>query len=528
MAGPRGAGWVRRLRARTPLRVKLVAAVLLLVIAALAGSGLAAVTTLRSYLVGRVDDQLRDTERPIVEHQLDGIARDSRDDHGGRGGEDRDATAARQLPSAYVVEVTDAAGKILLAPTSALLDSSQPLPEFPEVSGPATQSAGRRTFTVPAVSGDGDWRVLAAPLALVDGTTGTLLIAQSLTDVQNTVDRLVLLLVVIGGVAVVVLAAVGYGVVRSSLKPLRKVEETAAAIAGGDLSRRVPDADPRTEVGQLAGALNTMLHEVETAFAERAESEQAARRSEDRMRRFVADASHELRTPLTSIRGFAELYRQGAAVDEADVRRMMRRIEDEAMRMGLLVEDLLMLARLDQQRPLERTPVDLVALAADAVHDAQAVAPERDIRLDVATGEAAVVLGDGTRLRQVLGNLVGNALSHTPAGSPVEVTVAVGAQAHEARLAVRDHGPGLSPADASRIFERFYRADASRTRAAGGTGLGLSIVAALVHAHGGQVGVDTAPGEGATFWVRLPLAEQAPRDPGSSQAGHRVGQHTGG
>jgi two-component system OmpR family sensor kinase len=287
----------------------------------------------------------------------------------------------------------------------------------------------------------------------------------------------------------------------------------------------VPDRDPRTEVGRLGRALNTMLAQIEAAFGARAaseasarRSEEAARRSEDRMRRFVADASHELRTPLTTIRGFAELYRQGAARDQAELDRLMRRIEGQAARMGLLVEDLLLLARLDRQRPLERTSVDLLALAAEAVHDARAVAPDRRIELVLGTGDgdgevasALIVLGDEQRLRQVLANLVGNALTHTPAGSPVEVRV--GAAPLDGRpgaaVEVVDHGPGLTPEQAERVFERFYRADPSRSQADGGTGLGLSIVAALVAVHGGTVQVDSVPGRGARFRVVLPLAPDA-------------------
>ncbi|HEX3214379.1 MAG TPA: ATP-binding protein, partial [Actinomycetota bacterium] len=247
-------------------------------------------------------------------------------------------------------------------------------------------------------------------------------------------------------------------------------------------------------------------------------SEEAARRSEDRMRRFVADASHELRTPLTTIRGFAELYRQGGVRDPAELDRLMRRIEDQAAQMGLLVEDLLLLARLDQQRPLDRRPVDLLALAAEAVHDARAVAPDRPIELVLGTGDgdgkggsALVVLGDDQRLRQVLANLVNNALTHTPAGSPVEVRVGTAPLdgAPGAAVEVVDHGPGLTPEQAERVFERFYRADKARSRAAGGTGLGLSIVAALVAVHGGTVQVDSVPGRGARFRVVLPLAPDA-------------------
>ena len=223
------------------------------------------------------------------------------------------------------------------------------------------------------------------------------------------------------------------------------------------------------------------------------------------MRRFVGDASHELRTPLTSIRGFAELYRQGALPERADVDRAMSRVEGEASRMGLLVEDLLLLARLDQQRPLDQAPVDLLELAGDAVQDAQAVDPSRTVELEVvAAGPAPVVLGDAARLRQVFGNLAANALTHTPAGTPVQLRVSTSTDT--ATVEVIDHGPGISEQDRSRVFERFFRADTSRARASGGSGLGLSIVAALVKAHQGSVTVEETPGGGATFRVALPLA----------------------
>jgi two-component system OmpR family sensor kinase len=258
----------------------------------------------------------------------------------------------------------------------------------------------------------------------------------------------------------------------------------------------------------LSGALNAMLGQIESAFTAQAKSEASARESEERMRRFVADASHELRTPLTSIRGFAELYRQGAVPDERSVKRAMRRIEDEAARMGILVDDLLLLARLDEQRPLERMPVDMLTIATDAVHDARAVATDHPVELEVLPSTAApVVVGDDARLRQVASNLVSNAVTHTPPGTPVTVRVGTTDEADGARwvvLEVADGGPGLPAGDAERVFERFYRADPSRTRASGGVGLGLSIVAALVAAHGGTVDVTTAPGSGTTFRVRLP------------------------
>jgi two-component system OmpR family sensor kinase len=309
----------------------------------------------------------------------------------------------------------------------------------------------------------------------------------------------------VGGVVLVLIAGSGYYVVRRSLRPLVIVETAAEAIAEGDLSQRVPESDPRTEVGSLSQSFNTMVARLESAFAEQAASESEARASEERMRRFVGDASHELRTPLTSIRGFAELYRQGALGTKQDVTRAMSRVEGEASRMGLLVEDLLLLARLDQQRPLENAPVDLLELAGDAVANAHAADPTRSVTLEaVAAGPAPLVSGDAGRLRQVFGNLLSNALTHTPEGTPVVVRVST--DDTTACVEVCDSGAGIPAADRARVFERFFRTDVSRNRASGGTGLGLSIVAALVAAHGGSVDVDDTPGGGATFRVSLPLS----------------------
>jgi two-component system OmpR family sensor kinase len=297
-------------------------------------------------------------------------------------------------------------------------------------------------------------------------------------------------LLVIGSVG-----ALAWWVVRLGLRPLEEIGETASHIAAGDLTRRVERAEPRTEVGRLGLALNAMLSRIEEAFAER-------KASEERLRRFLADASHELRTPLTSIRGYAELFRRGADSRPEDLAKSMDRIEQESARMGLLVDDLLLLARLDQGRPIERDHVDLAALAADAVTDARAIDPNRDITLEAPP--SAALEGDEVRLRQVTANLLSNALMHTPPGTPIEVRVAV--DGTHATLEVADHGPGLHPDDVARVFERFYRSDPSRTRESGGAGLGLSIVKAIAEAHGGSVEVVTAPGQGATFKVALPLA----------------------
>src|SRR3954452_17840332 len=270
---------------------------------------------------------------------------------------------------------------------------------------------------------------------------------------------------------------------------------TAGAIAGGDLSHRVESTDPRTEVGRVGIALNAMLDRLESAFA-------ARQASEERLRRFLADASHELRTPLASIRGYAELFRMGAATSPADTAKAMRRIEDEAARMGVLVEDLLTLARLDQVADAPHTEVDLARLVGDAVDDARATAPDREISRAV-EGETTV-LGDAHQLRQVLANLVRNALVHTPDGAPVEVTAR--RDGDEVCLEVRDHGPGLPTDDPDEIFERFWRSEGGRVRGRGGAGLGLAIVAGIVDAHRGTVRAGNAPGGGASFVVRLPSA----------------------
>jgi two-component system OmpR family sensor kinase len=322
---------------------------------------------------------------------------------------------------------------------------------------------------------------------------------------------------------------------------LVQIEQTAGAIAAGDLTRRVPDPEPdavvpRTELGRLSRALNTMLAQIEAAFTARAQSESAARaaeaaalaaadaalvsesralRSEQKMRQFIADASHELRTPLTTIRGFAELYRQGAVVEPAEVAKLVRRIEDEAARMGLLVEDLLLLARLDRERPIELAPVELPVLAVDAVKAAQATAPDRKIDLDIRDSpEKLIAYGDDGRLRQVIGNLMTNALEHTPPDASVTLRL-YAEPGNRAVVEIADTGPGLSEEQKQHVFERFYRADEARTRrtdqAATGTGLGLAIVAAIVRAHRGTVDVISEPGEGATFRVTLPT--RRPEDP---------------
>ncbi|WP_246063223.1 sensor histidine kinase [Blastococcus colisei] len=475
---------------RVPLRVTLVALMVALLSVALLATGFATTSLLRDYLQQQRDDELRATVKNNQRAELVGACLQD----------------GYPQPSSFYVAC--------LVP-----DSDEPVvigePRGPD--GDALPRLSReavdrlredeRPLTVWV---DGErWRMASGELP----GGYMLVVGVGLEGDEKAISRLVRIELVVGLALLVLLGAAGYLLVRNSLRPLAEVERTAQAIAAGDLSQRVPAGDQRTEVGRLSTALNVMLSRIESAFRAQKASEEAARGSEHRMRRFVADASHELRTPLTSIRGFAELYRQGAVRSDEEVARLMERIEAEGGRMGLLVEDLLLLARLDQQRPLTLAPVDLAEVAGDAVHAAKAVQPERPIslHLDESLTDVPVVIGDEGRLRQVVGNLVTNALTHTPPGVRVTVSVAEADDDGDALvLRVADEGPGLHPADAARAFERFFRADASRARGedgvakAGGTGLGLAIVSSLVAAHGGSVDLATGTGQGATFTVRLP------------------------
>jgi len=321
------------------------------------------------------------------------------------------------------------------------------------------------------------------------------LFAIPLTDVNTTLSSLLVLEVEIGLVVLAATIILALLIIQLGLRPLRRMGAVAGEIAAGDYSRRVEPATQRTEIGRLGLALNAMLTQIEGAFAQRTASER-------RLRRFIADASHELRTPLTSIRGYSEMLRRGAGESREDAALARRRIEEESVRMSALVDDMLLIARLDQGRPLATMPVDLQSIARDAAADARVVAPQREITL--VAPDAVMVSGDDTRLRQVVGNLVRNALVHTPSASPIEI--AVSTSNGTAQLSVADHGPGLKVEDRDRIFEPFFRADASRSRDSGGAGLGLSIVNAVVVAHGGTVDVRETSGGGATFEVALPLA----------------------
>ncbi|WP_082812794.1 sensor histidine kinase [Cellulomonas timonensis] len=483
---------------RTPLRTRLVALITVLLAAGLAVAGTTTAVLAQRHLVGQVDRQLARQAEELAQDKLDQLF------GGGSVRSDRSV-----LPSDYSVVVT------LLDGTSVDLGreatyAEYGTPRIPSMTVDQALAADGEPFTVGSSRAGSSWRTVVIPFQTVTGYSLTAAVSLPLADLESTVRRIVLVLA-LSGVGIVALGAlVGGWAVRRSLRPLRHIESTAAAIAAGDLSQRVPAAPESTEVGRLGASLNGMLTQIEQAFASRTASEH-------RMRRFVADASHELRTPPAAIRGYSELYRMGALKEPEQVDDTMRRIEQSATRMGALVEDLLTLARMDDGRPMRADEVDLMVLVGDALSDLHALDPSRPLRLEP-DGGPCPVLGDEPRLRQVLANLVGNVVQHTPAGSPVEIGVA--AQDGAAVLTVRDHGPGIDPEHAARVFERFYRVDASRVRGsagaggAGGAGLGMAIVAAIVSAHQGEVAISQTPGGGTTVQVSLPLAaavESAPQ-----------------
>jgi two-component system OmpR family sensor kinase len=470
------------------LELRLVVIVVLAVTLATTVVGVALVLVQRSQLVAQVNAQLEATA-PVF---AGAATRNLR----GPLTQGRTVSVVADLPSEYVVVVyvESVDSTVEIRPE---VRSSEGMPAIPAVTAERAASFGGRPFTVRSREGSGRWQVVSLP---TEGGGASVSVALPL-DADRTTKQLALVTLVIGTSVVAGAALLGGIAVRRSLRPLAAVEQTAVAIARGELSARVPEGGQDTEVGRLTQALNGMLTRIEESIRQRDASQQ-------RMRRFVADASHELRTPLASIRGFAELHRQGAVPTE-QVDATFARIEGEARRLGVLVEDLLLLARLDEQRPLRRVPVDVTSLVLEAAGDVRALDATRAVRVTAPDGgpvSPIVAPGDPDRLRQVLTNLVGNAVRHTPPASPIELVVGLAGPAGRVAVEVRDHGPGVPDADKARVFDRFARLDASRTRDTGGAGLGLSIVAAVMAGHGGTVQVLDTPGGGATFRIELPLA----------------------
>jgi two-component system OmpR family sensor kinase len=464
---------------RLSLRARLLLGVVVLAALGLVVANVVTYRELSSFLVGRVDTTLQEDHL-----QVEGILAQP----------NASCDDLRRLGPEVFVRVESANQSQILCNQSPGQFGDRTAPTPPQVPEriPLRSVVGRgppnprREFvgnlTVPATSGGGQYRLRASREGNV-----VIIVGESLRDVSSTLHRLFLIELLVTLAVLAVMVALGLWVVKLGLRPLRRIEQTAAAITAGDLSLRVEDADPQTEVGRVGAALNAMLDHIEA--------------SDRRLRRFIADASHELRTPLAAVRAYAELFGRGAATRPEDLERSMSGITRETERMSLLVDDLLLLARLDEGRPLERERVDLAAVVAEGVDAARVVEPARTIELSVVPTE---VTGDATRLRQVLDNLLANARTHTPAGTPVSVDLRHGDG--KAELSVADHGPGLTEEQRERVFERFYRADSSRTRASGGAGLGLSIVTAVTEAHEGTAEARPTPGGGATFVITLPLS----------------------
>jgi two-component system OmpR family sensor kinase len=473
------------------LRARLLSGVLAMTAVGLIAAGGGTYLALRSFLLDRVDQQLM-AARAAVGRGL----RQSRTST-------IDTTTLNQVaPPVAFAEVRDAGGRVVALHVASSLSGSSPKPRLPTVLHPPPAPRGgvpsrerAQRFDVPAVSGAGRYRVLVSSLP---ASAGVLIVAVALDDVNATLKRLLRVEVLIAAGLLAVLVAAAFWLLRTGLRPLERMSEVAGGIAQGDLDVRLSPAEERSEIGRLGLALNGMLERLEDAFARRD-------RSEAQLRRFVSSASHELRTPLTSIRGYAALLRRGARYDPEDLETSISRIESEATRMAGLIDDLLLLARLDEQRPLTRVPTDLTVIAREAAEDARARDPRRSITVD-ARGPV-VVSGDEPRLRQIVANLLENAQMHTPVGAPVRIEVSVRDQM--AVLAVIDTGPGIDPEQAAHVFERFYRGTppgsgdaAPRTD---GSGLGLAIVKTIAEGHGGAATVTSRPGAGSRFEITLPL-----------------------
>jgi two-component system OmpR family sensor kinase len=476
------------------LRARLLAGMVALVAAGLAVAAVVTYEEQRSFLLDRVDQQVQSAVLPsafLLRPPDTRLPRNSagRRPFGGVLGRRTPGLGPATLPPGTFAELRGADGKVIRERTFSYGEASAPAPKLPSKLPLSRAGEPLSVFTVQAQGGSG----LSYRAATFSAGGDTVVVAVPLREADDTLHRLVVVETLVGAGVIVALVLLGWIVIRIGLRPLERIGRIASEITGGDLSRRVTPADGRTEVGRLGQSLNEMLGQIEQAFSDRKESE-------DRLRRFVADASHELRTPLASIRGYAELFRLGAAEDPETLERAMARIESEAARMGVLVEDLLALAALDQAPESQRIPVDLRELAEHAVEDARMIGPDREIGL--ASEGPAIVLGDPEQLRRLLSNLTRNAVIHTPAGTPIDLRVSRAGGV--VRLEVRDHGPGIPEGAGDQLFDRFWRAEAGRARGRGGSGLGLAIVQAIARAHGGEVHAANAQDGGAVFTVLLP------------------------
>ena len=470
---------------------RLTLGVVLLSTLGVVASDIAAQTLLRTYLTQEVDNELLSVAGGSIPRlERAGIESDD-DDFSDNEARTMQVRPLRSIPTATSVTLIGPAG-IVLGQIGGDLNATEITSYLTAITPEKIAKYGNRPFTIE--TDEHDFRVLSQTLP---SGLGRVVIAHSFEDIDRILARLQGLFILIGLVMIFFIALASRKVITVGLRPLANVEATAERIAEGDLTARLPDVKPNTEVGRLVSTLNTMLGRIEESFAARLESE-------SKLRRFVADASHELRTPITAIRGFAELHRQGAVTGEEKTKELIGRIENESKRMGSLVEDLLLLARLDQSREMKSDPVNLTQIVADAVASARAAGQNHTVNFDEQS-EEIYALGDKDRIHQVVANLLANARTHTPAGTVIDVSVKQDTDG--VRIRIADNGPGLSDADQARIFERFYRADASRVRTDGeGTGLGLSIVDAVMRAHAGQVSVESEVGKGAVFTLFFPLS----------------------
>ena len=478
---------VDRLPHSLSLRTQLVVVTSVLIALAIAVTSLVAISALRAQMVHQLDEEMKASSSSLVSSI--GTSQTRQDGAVG----------------SYRVYILDQRGNVLYSVAGA----DQQAENEPVLTGWDSEKVKKyheTGTTVNSRTGSNDWRIM--PISLESSTNGqasSMVIALPLKQTNQVVALVGVLTFAFGLATLAAAIAMTWVIVTRTFEPLARVEQTAAKIAAGDLSQRIEDYNPSNEIGNLAISLNTMLAQIESSF-------NAQAKSEAKMRRFVGDASHELRTPLVSIRGYSELYRQGALPNDEAVATAMGRIESESKRMGQLVEDLLTLARIDERRESKLAPFDLFHLAVDASNDAYATSPDREVSLVGLTNDmaptSAPVIGDESRMRQVVANLLTNAMRYTPAGTPLEIAVGVREDVPGYPLSVievRDHGPGIHGEDRERVFERFYRTDTSRSRETGGTGLGLSIVAAILEQHDGSVHIEETPGGGATFVISLPF-----------------------